>query len=164
MPEIEEGAKVSIAETRLRTLEADAGRVPALEAKVVSESARADLAEQDLAVEKAREYARDFGTKRVKEANGDLPHAVVDKIVAEAMREIPLTEAEKAVDRRLDTDAFGKKVDEARTAEETYLASIVENGAGRVRGVGSTEGQAEVTEAQANNIIAGAFGRTVKGA
>jgi hypothetical protein len=165
MPEIEEGAKVSIAETRLRTLEADAGRVPALEAKVVSESARADLAEQDLAVEKAREYARTFGTDRVKEANGVLPSAVVDKIVADAMREIPLTESEKAVDRRLDTDAFGKRVDESQKAEETYLASIVEAGSGHVRGVGSTEGKAEVTEAQLSNIVAGAFGRqTVKGA
>jgi hypothetical protein len=157
MPEIEEGAKVSIAETRLRTLEADAGRVPALEAKVVAESARADKAEQDLAVEQAREYARDFGTKRVKEANGDLPSAVVEKIVGDAMREIPLTEAEKATDRRLDTEVFGKRVDEAQKTEETYLASIVENGAGRVRGVGSTDSKAEVTEGQVTNLIRGAF-------
>lgn len=164
MPEIEEGAKVSVLETKLRTLEADAGRVPALEAKVVAETARADLAEQDLAVEKAREYARTFGVARVKESNGDLPSAVVDKIVADAMREIPLTEAEKAAERRLDTDAFGKKVDDARLAEETYLASIVENGSGRVRGVGSTDSKAEVTEAQVDNIVAGAFGRIVKGA
>jgi hypothetical protein len=164
MPEIEEGAKVSIAETRLRTLEADAGRVPALEAKVVSESARADKAEQDLAVEQAREYARDFGKKRVKEANDDLPSAVVEKIVAEAMREIPLTEADKATDRRLDTELFGKRVDEAQKGEEIYLAAIVENGSGRVRGVGSTDNKAEVTEAQVDNIVAGAFGRTVKGA
>jgi hypothetical protein len=134
MPDIEEGAKVSILETKLRTLEADAGRVPALEAKVVAESARADKAEQDLAVAAASEYARTFGVARVKESNGDLPSAVVDKIVADAMREIPLTEADKAVDRRLDTEAFGKRVDESQKAEETYLASIVENGSGHVRG------------------------------
>ena len=165
MPEIEEGAKVSILETKLRTLEADAGRVPALEAKVVAETARADVAEQDLAVEKAREYARTFGVARVKESNGDLPSAVVDKIVADAMREIPLTEADKAVDRRLDTEAFGKRVDESQKNEETYLASIVESGNGRVRGVGSTDTKAEVTEAHVDNIVAGAFGRkTVKGA
>lgn len=163
MPEIEEGAKVSILETKLRTLEADAGRVPALEAKVASESARADQAEQDLAVEKAREYARTFGVARVKESNGDLPSPVVDKIVAAAMVNIPLTEADKAADRRLDTEVFGKQVDEARTAEETYLASIVENGSGRVRGVGSTDSQADVTEAHVDNLVAGAFGRrTVK--
>lgn len=164
MPDIEEGAKVSILETKLRTLEADAGRVPALEAKVVAESARADKAEQDLAVAAASEYARTFGVARVKESNGDLPSAVVDKIVADAMREIPLTEADKAVDRRLDTEAFGKRVDESQKAEETYLASIVENGSGHVRGVGSTEGKAEVSEAQVDNIVAGAFGRIVKGA
>lgn len=160
MPEIEEGAKVSIAETKLRQLEADAGRVPALEAKVASESTRADLAEQDLAVEKAREYARKFGVDRVKESNGDLPSLVVDKIVASAMLNIPLTEAEKAAERRLDTEVFGKQVDEAQKTEETYLASIVESGNGRVRGVGSTDTKAEVTEAQVKNVIAGAFGRT----
>ena len=165
MPEIEEGATVTIKETRMRQLEADAGRVPALEAKVTSESARADLAEQDLAVEKAREYARTFGTDRVREANTELPGAVVDKIVATAMVTIPLTEADKAADRRLDTEVFGKQVDESQKNEETYLASIVEAGSGHVRGVGVTEGKAEVTEAHLDNIVAGAFGRkTVKGA
>jgi hypothetical protein len=165
MPDIEEGAKVSISETRLRQLEADAGRVPALEAKVASESARADQAEQDLAIASAREYARTFGVARVKESNDDLPSPVVDKIVAAAMLNIPLTEAEKAADRRLDTEAFGKQVDDARVAEETYLASIVESGHGLVRGVGSTDSKTEVTEADVDNIVAGAFGRkTVKGA
>jgi hypothetical protein len=161
MPEIEEGATVTVKETWMRQLEADAGRVPALEAKVATETARADAAEQDLAVETAREYARKFGTDRVKESNGDLPSPVVDKIVASAMLTIPLTEADKAADRRLDTTAFGKQVDEARTAEETYLASIVEAGH-RVRGVGSTDSKVEVTEAQTKNVIAGVFGRTVK--
>jgi predicted RNA-binding protein with PUA domain len=80
------------------------------------------------------------------------------------MLTIPLTEADKAADRRLDTEVFGKQVDEAQKTEETYLASIVESGNGRVRGVGSTETKAEVTEAQVANIVAGAFGRTVKGA
>jgi hypothetical protein len=167
MPEIEEGAKVSITETKLRTLEADAGRVPALEAKVVSESARADLAEQELAVEKARDYARKFGVDRVKEANTELPSAVVEKVVATAMLTIPLTEADKAADRRLDTEVFGKQVDEAQKTEETYLASIVEAGSGHVRGVGSTGTTTEVTEADVTNLVEGAFGgprKTVKGA
>lgn len=166
MPEIEEGAKVAtVTEAHLRQLEADAGRVPALEAKVTSETARADLAEQNLAVAAASEYARKFGVARVKEANTELPGAVVDKIVATAMLTIPLTEADKAADRRLDTEVFGKQVDESQKNEETYLASIVEAGSGHVRGVGSTEGKAEVSEAQVTNVIGGVFGRTtVKGA
>lgn len=162
MPEIEEGAKVSIKESRLTELEEAAGRVPVLEAKLASETERANSAEQDLAVEKARGYARDFGLKRVREANSELAAPVVEKIVAEAMREIPLTEAENAADRRLDTDAFGKRVDEAQKAEETYLASISQPG--HVRGVGSTTQQPEITEAQLSARIAGAFGTTVKGA
>ena len=43
MPEIEEGATVSVQETRLRTLEADAGRVPLLESE--RDTARTALAE-----------------------------------------------------------------------------------------------------------------------
>jgi hypothetical protein len=162
MPETE-GATTPIEESKRRELEEAAGRVPVLEAKLASESERANVAENDLAVEKARGYARDFGTKRVREANTELAAPVVEKIVAEAMREIPLTEADKAADRRLDTEAFGKRVDEAQKAEETYLASIVQPG--HVRGVGSTNSKAEVTEAQVDNLVAGAFGRrTVKGA
>jgi hypothetical protein len=152
MPEIEEA--------RMRELEEAHGRVPTLEAKVTGLEAELSTTQRDLAVEKARGYARDFGTKRVKEANGLLRSATVEHIVAEAMREIPLGE-----DNRLDAVAFGTQIDEARTAHEAYLAQIVEDGAGRVRGVGSTDSKAEVTEAQVDNIVAGAFGRrTVKGA
>jgi polyhydroxyalkanoate synthesis regulator phasin len=152
MPEIEEA--------RMRELEEAHGRVPTLEAKVTGLEAELSTTQRELAVEKARGYARDFGSKRVREANGVLPAAVVDKIVAEAMRDIPLGE-----DNRLDAIAFGTSVDEARNAEETYLAQIVENGNGRVRGVGSTDSTAEVTEAHVDNIVAGAFGRrTVQGA
>lgn len=165
MPEIEEGAKVSITETRLRTLEADAGRVPALEAKVVAEAARADKAEQDLAVASASEYARTFGVARVKESNSELDPTAVDRIVAEAMREIPLTEAENASDRRLDTEAFGKRVDTAQVAEETYLATVIKGRGGSVQGLGQTESTPTVTEADLDNVVAGAFNRrTVKGA
>ncbi|HEY2086259.1 MAG TPA: hypothetical protein VGH54_09570 [Mycobacterium sp.] len=163
MPE-NEGATTSIQESERRELEEKAGRVPVLEAKLASETERANAAEQALAVEKARDYARDFGAKQVREANSELDPAAVDRIVAEAMRELPLTEAEKAADRRLDTEAFGKRVTEAQQAEETYLATVIKNRGGSVQGLGQTEGGAQVTEGQVDNIIAGAFGRTVKGA
>lgn len=161
MPEIEEGATVSVQETRLRTLEADAGRVPLLESE--RDTARTALAEarQELAVEKAKTYARQFGTDRVREANSELDPAAVDRIVVEAMRTIPLTEGD---DQRLDTEAFGKQVDTARVAEETYLATVIKNRGGSVQGLGQTDGAPLVTEGQVNNIVAGAFGRTVKGA
>lgn len=156
MPEIEEA--------RQRELEEAAGRVPVLEAKLATETERANGAEQALAVEKAKVYARDFGTKRVREANSELAAPVVEKIVAEAMREIPLTEAENAADRRLDTEAFGKRVDEARKDEESYLATVIKNRGGSVQGLGQTDSTPQVTESQLDNIVAGAFGRTVKGA
>jgi hypothetical protein len=164
MPE-NEGATTTIEESKRRELEEAAGRVPVLEAKLASETERANTAEQALAVEKARDYARDFGTKRVREANSELDPAAVDKIVAEAMRDLPLTEADKAADRRLDTEVFGKAVDTAQLAEETYLATVIKNRGGSVQGLGQTDGKADVTEAQVDNIVAGAFGRrTVKGA
>lgn len=164
MPE-NEGATTPIEESKRRELEEKAGRTEIAEAKLASETARADKAEQELAVEKAKEYARDFGTKRVREANSELDPAAVSKIVAEAMREIPLTEADKAADRRLDTEAFGKAVDAAQLAEETYLATVIKNRGGSVQGLGQTENTPDITEAGLDNIVAGAFGRkTVKGA
>jgi len=166
MPE-NEGATTSIEESKRRELEEAAGRVPVLEAKLASETERANTAEQALAVEKARDYARDFGTKRVREANSELDPAAVDKIVADAMRELPLTEADKAADRRLDTEVFGKAVDTAQLAEETYLAKVIKGRGGSVQGLGQTDGTPEVTEADLAAVIEGAFGgptKTVKGA
>ncbi|MBO0826217.1 MAG: hypothetical protein J2P24_00405 [Streptosporangiales bacterium] len=154
MPQIEEA--------RLRELEEAHGRVPTLESERDAERQRAEKAENDLAVEKAKSYARDYGTKRVREANSELPHRTVEKIVAEAMREIPLTGEDKAEDRRLDTEAFNARVDEAQKAEETYLAEISET-TGRVRGLGQNSDR-QVSESDVDNIIAGAFGRAVKGA
>jgi hypothetical protein len=161
MPE-NEGATTSIEESKRRELEEKAGRTEIAEAKLASETARADKAEQELAVEKAKEYARDFGTKRVREANTELASAVVEKIVAEAMREIPLTEAESAADRRLDTEAFGKRVDEARKEQETYLATVIENSGATVRGLGPVGEKKEVTTADSQRAIDEAWGRAPK--
>lgn len=151
MPEIEE--------SELQSLEEAKGRVPVLEAKVATETARADQAELSLAQERAKTKAREVGTKRVREANSELPAATVDKIVNEAMREVPLTEAEKAGDRRLDIDAFGKQVDEARVAEETYLATVVEANGGAVRGLGPVAEKKEPTRSDSQRAIDEAFGR-----
>jgi hypothetical protein len=147
MPEIEE--------SRLQALEEAHGRVPTLEAE--RDSARAELAtaQRDLAVEKAKSYAREFGTKRVREANSELAGPVVERIVAEAMREIPLNES----DSRLDTEAFGAQVDEARKEQELYLATVIENSAGTVRGLGPVGEKKEVTRSDAQRAIDEAFGR-----
>lgn len=158
MPE-NEGATTPIEESKRRELEEKAGRVDIAEAKLASETARADKAEQALAVETAKDYARAFGTKRVREANSELSAPVVEKIVAEAMREIPLTEAEKAADRRLDTEAFGKRVDEAQKDQELYLATVIENSGATVRGLGPIGETKTVTTADTARAIDEAFGR-----
>ncbi|MFC5268456.1 hypothetical protein ACFPJ1_40660 [Kribbella qitaiheensis] len=158
MPEIEEGATVTVKETRMRQLEADAGRVPMLESELATEKARADKAETDLKIAEARDYAREFGSTRVKDANSELASPIVDKIVNEAMRDITLGE-----DGRLDTDAFGAKVDEARKAEETYLASIAEN-VGSVRGLGEAKDKKVVEAAVVTDTVSNVFGINRKGA
>lgn len=146
MPQIEEA--------QLRTLEEAAGRVPMLEAERDTEKARADKAEHDLKIAEARDYAREFGTKRVKDANSELPSDVVEKVVFEAMRVLTLGE-----DNRLDTEAFGTRVDDARKAEETYLAKVIENSGATVRGLGPVGETKEVTRSDSNKAIAEAFGR-----
>jgi len=55
----------------------------------------------------------------------------MDRIVAEAVREVPLTDA-----GQLDTAVFDTRVDEARTAEETYLRSLAPATGGGVTGFG----------------------------
>jgi hypothetical protein len=150
MPEIEE--------SRLQALEEAHGRVPTLEAE--RDTARTELAttQRELAVERAKSYAREFGTKRVREANSELAAAVVERIVAEAMREIPLNES----DNRLDTETFGKQVDEARKEQELYLATVIENSAGTVRGLGPVSETKEVTRSDSQRAIDEAFGRQSK--
>lgn len=149
---IKEHTMPDIEESRLRELEEAHGRVPALEAERDAATARAEKAERDLKLSEARDYARDFGSKRVKAANSELAAPIVDKIVNEAMRDITLGD-----DDRLDTEAFGARVDEVRKNEETYLASIAEN-VGSVRGLGEAKNKSTVTEAQAGSTIAGVFG------
>ncbi|MFC0623225.1 hypothetical protein, partial [Kribbella deserti] len=80
--------------------------------------------------------------------------ASVDRIIAEAMRDIPLGE-----DQRLDTETFGPTVDKARESEETYLAKL-DNGTGRIQGVGPTGQAPTITEADYDRLSAGTFGRT----
>lgn len=152
---IKEHTMPDIEEARLRELEEAHGRVPTLESELATEKARADKAERDLKLSEARDYARDFGSKRVKAANSELASPIVDKIVNEAMRDITLGD-----DDRLDTEAFGTRVDEVRKGEETYLASIAEN-VGSVRGLGESATKSTVTEAQAGLTVANVFGVNV---
>jgi len=153
--ESEEDTMPQIEEAQLRTFEEAVGRVPVLEAELAAEKSGREKAEHDLAVEQAREYAREFGSKRVREANSELGHPVVEKIVAEAMREIPLNES----DNRLDTDTFSKQVDEARKEQELYLATVIENSAGTVRGLGPIGEKKEATRTDSQRAIDEAFGR-----
>lgn len=150
MPEIEEA--------RLRELEEAHGRVPALESELATEKARGDKAERDLKLSEARDYARDFGSKRIKAANSELASPIVDKIVNEAMRDITLGD-----DDRLDTEAFGARVDEVRKSEETYLASIAEN-VGSVRGLGEAKDKKVVEAAVVTDTVSNVFGIARKGA
>ncbi|GEM_PF-1002189 len=153
--ESEEDTMPQIEEARLRQLEEAHGRVPTLETERDTAVKRAEEAERRAAVAEATSYAQAFARKRVTEANPGLPGQVVDRIVAEATREIPLTD-----ELRLDTEKVGESADAARTAEETYLARIAEeSGIGSVRGVGPTGGTAPVSEADVDKAIANAFGR-----
>ena len=95
-------------------------------ARLVETAGRATAAEQErdqLRAERdqlrARETAVGHARSRVTAANAALPAAAVERVVAEAVRDLPLTDA-----GQLDTAAFDTRVDEARKAEETYLASI----------------------------------------
>jgi hypothetical protein len=152
--------EIKIDEAEHTRLVAEAGRVTALEERATTAERERDEARGESARLNARESAVTHARTRVTTANAALPSATVDRIVAEATRSIPLTEA-----GQLDTAALDTAVDTARTAEETYLAGLAEAaGIGGVSGFGGTPtGQeTQVSEADIDNVVAGAFGRQVK--
>lgn len=130
MPQIEE--------SRLRELEEAAGRVTTLTERATTAERERDEAIRAVAEMRAREAATVHARARVTAANAALAPATVDRIVAEATRSVPLTEA-----GALDTPALDTAVDTARTAEESYLATLTGvNGAGVVGFGESTGGHA----------------------
>lgn len=158
--ESEEDTMPNIEESELARLREDAGRVQALEAERDTERQGREAAERQRDELRAREAATGRARTRVTEANADLAPATVERIVAEATRTVPLTDA-----GQLDETALDAAVDSARTAEESYLAGLAQaSGAGTVSGFGGTPtpGDQEVSEADIDNVVAGAFGRTVK--
>lgn len=156
--ESEEDTMPQIEEARLRQLEADAGRVTTLEAERDTAQRERDDALRRLAESRARNTATVRARQRVTEANAALAPATVDRIVTQATVTVPLTEA-----GQLDEAAFDAAVDAARTAEETYLATLAEaSGAGRVRGFGGHTDPVQLSEADIDRDIAAAFGRQIK--
>lgn len=153
----QEDTMPQIEEARLRQLEEAHGRVPALESERDAANARADAAESRALQAEAGTYARDFARNLVTKANPDLAEASVARIVRDALtKALPLEES-----GRLDTAAFTPTVEEARTAEETYLAQVAEaSGIGSVRGVGATTQPTPISEADVDTAVANAFGRT----
>lgn len=152
--ESEEDTMPQIEEARLRELEEAAGRVSTLESERDEARTERDEARRDAAEANARTAAGDRARTRVREANADLPAPTVDRIVAEALRDVPLTDAGE-----LDEAAFDTRVDTAREAEETYLAGLA--GGGTIKGFGPTQQDAgEITEADVDEAVAEAFGRT----
>lgn len=160
--ESEEDTMPQIEEARLRELEEAAGRVTTVEAERDSERQAREAAERELAAERARGAAERHARSRVTEANSALAPATVDRIVTTATATVPLTES-----GQLDTAALDTAVDEARTAEETYLAGLAESaGTGRVRGFGrsaNTTQVGDVSEADVDAIIRRRAGTDQKG-
>lgn len=146
--------KIQIEESEHTRLTETAGRVDAVE------SENATLKTENATL-KARESAITHARARVVAANATLPTPVVDRIVAESTRTVPLTDA-----GALDTTALDTAVDAARTAEESYLAGLAEAaGGGSVFGMGGDTGgdtPSEISESDIDNVVAGAFGRQVK--
>jgi len=150
-------AGTEIEEANRRADEANS-RATVLEAERDAEKQRADAAERQVAEADARKDADKRARTKVRESNATLAAPIVDRIVAEALREVPLTD-----DRKLDEAAFDKRVEAARTAEESYLAGLAESaGVGTITGFGPSDTSSEVSETDIDKAVANAFGRQVK--
>lgn len=151
-------AITQIEESELSGLRETAGRVTTLEAERDTATKTAEEAVRRANVAEARLAAASVARARVVAENADLASATVDRVVAEALREVPLTE-----NGELDTDALNERTDKAREAEESYLASLAANaGAGMPSGFGKSGSAATVTESDIDKAIAAATGRQIK--
>lgn len=157
--ESKEDTMPQIEEARLRELEEAAGRVQTLESERDTERQARETAERERDQLRARESALTHARTRVTTANAGLPASTVERIVATATATVPLTES-----GQLDTAALDTAVDNARTAEETYLAGIAEAaGIGSVTGFGGTATTEDsISESDIDNAVGSAFGRQVK--
>jgi hypothetical protein len=158
--ESQEDTMPQIEESELTRLREDAGRVTALESERDTERDARVAAERERDQLRARESAVTHARTRVTTANASLPASTVDRIVAEATRTVPLTEA-----GQLDTTTLDTAVDASRTTEEAYLAGLAEAaGVGSISGFGGTAAGdlPELTEADLDAHVGGAFGRQVK--
>lgn len=156
--ESEEDTMPNIEESELARLREADGRVPTLTTERDTAVQERDEARRELAEARARDGAATHARTRVTEANATLPTAAVDRIVAAATATIPLTEAGVLDEAALDT-----AVDAARTAEEKYLATLVESTGGGLTGFGESAKDGEVVESKPTTTP---WGRplTVKGA
>lgn len=138
-----------IAEERLQTLEESHGQLQAIKAREAEKDKTIADLQEGLARSRALNRAQEFAKTIINGANSELSEAVVSRIVSASVSEATLPLTEKL---QLDTDALTETVNQAREAEETYLAQLAkENGLGQVRGIGDTK-HTEIAEASTDDI------------
>lgn len=150
--ESEEDTMPQIEEARLRTLEADAGRVPTLEN------------ERDTAVQRAEEAERQLAEAR-KSANA----AIAQRVVAEAFDahdvDAPKTAARLAANAPL-TESGEVDTEALKTIAEESAAELAEaSGAGTPRGISGDPGKdndSDISEADLDRELAKLTGREIK--
>lgn len=147
--ESEEDTMPQIEEARLRQLEEAAGRVTTLEERATTAEAENKALKEAAVVRGRTDRALTIVAERAKAAEVTFTPREVKGFVAD----ITLTESGE-----FDEAAFTKLVDE--DAAHVKVA----RGVGNVTGFGGGVVDQTVTEADAASAVAGAFGRTVKGA
>jgi hypothetical protein len=106
-----------IAESELTSLRERADRASVLESERDQAIRERDEAREANAARERQDFAITRARAKVTEANGTLDADVVDRIVEAATRKILVT-----ADGKVDEAALDKATEDARVAEETYLA------------------------------------------
>lgn len=155
--ESQEDPMLQIEEARLRQLEADAGRVTALETERDTAVRERDEATHNLAEHTTREKLRPVVTAIVV-ASESLPPMIVQRVISEVTSGLQADATEESAKATATA---------ARTTAEAEAAAIAEMfGAGKPRGLGGTTnppGSGDpVSEADVNKAVARAFGHEIK--
>lgn len=154
--DVQEGAMPNETTDQLResvtTLQ---GQVTTLTETVTTVTAERDTAVREAAQLRARDAARSTVAEALASAAEPLPASLANRVTETVIANVPLTDTGE-----LDTAALTEAIAAATTAERTFAANLfAEAGVGSVRGVGSSGSPVDVTEADLDKTLAGAFGR-----
>jgi hypothetical protein len=145
-------ARAEIAEAQVREAQS---RISELTTQNATLTAERDTARTELGRMRVTEAARSVVESALADPTVDLPDPARRRVTESVTRDVPTTEA-----GNVDTNALTTRINEAITAERSYIASLREDaGEGRPNGLGGANGNGAVDVAKVQESLAEVYRR-----